>query len=76
MTRGINQEDFDAIAVRNQRANIGDPLTPGNKNFMLYSGRQPPLPGSNLALHLGRWFSLLLAALTLWFTYLTAELAS
>ena len=75
LTRGIDQEDFGAVAVRNERANIGDPLTPGNKNFMLYSGRQPPLQGSNLALHLGRWFSLLLAALTLWFTYLTAELA-
>ena len=75
LTRGVNQDDFPAIAVRNPRANIGDPLNPGNKNFMLYSGRQPALQGSNLALHLGRWFSLLLGALTLWCTYLTAELA-
>ena len=73
LTRGINQDDFATIAVRNPRANIGDPLNPGNKNFMLYSGYQPPMAGSNLALHVGRWFSLLLGALTLWCTYLTAE---
>ncbi len=76
LTRGIDQSDFAAIAVRNPRANIGDPLDPGNKNFMLYSGRQPPLVGSNLALHVGRWFSLLLGAITLWCVYLTVELAA
>ena len=75
LTRGVDQEDFPALAVRNPRANIGDPLNPGNKNFMLYSGKQPPMAESNLALHLGRWFSLLLGVLTLWFTFLTAELA-
>jgi hypothetical protein len=74
MTSWIDQGDFGASAVRNPRANIGDPLDPGNKNFMLYSGRQPPLAGSNLALHIGRWFSLLLGAVTLWCVYLTAEL--
>ena len=74
MTRGIDQSDFESIAVRNPRANIGDPLDPGNKNFMLYSGRQPALVGSNLALHIGRWFSLLLGAITLWCVYLAAEL--
>ncbi len=55
--------------MRNPRANIGDPLYPGNKNFMLYSGRWQPLQGSNLALHVGRWLSLLLGALTLWATF-------
>lgn len=75
LTRGIDQGDFAALAMRNPRANIGDPLYPGNKNFMLYSGRVAPLAGSNLALHLGRWLSLVLAAGTLWFVFLTAELA-
>jgi hypothetical protein len=74
MTSWIDQGDFGEMAVRNPRANIGDPLDPGNKNFMLYSGRQPPLVGSNLALHIGRWFSLVLGAATLWCVYLTAEL--
>ena len=74
LTAAIDQEDFAAIAVRNPRANIGDPLDPGNKNFMLFSGRQPALVGSNLALHIGRWFSLLLGAITLVCVYLTTEL--
>ncbi|MCB0183611.1 MAG: phospholipid carrier-dependent glycosyltransferase, partial [Caldilineaceae bacterium] len=75
LTRGIDQSDFAAINVRNPRANIGDPLFPGNKNFMRYSSKAWPLVGSNLALHIGRWLSMLLGALTLIFTYGTARLA-
>lgn len=75
LTRGIDQSDFAAIAVRNPRANIGDPLFPGNKNFMLYSAVAHPLRGANLALHIGRWVSLLLGLVTLWCTYATAQLA-
>ena len=75
LTAGIDQADFEAMAVRNPRANIGDPLYPGNKNFMLYSGRWQPLQGANLALHLGRWLSLLLGAVTLWSTWRLAALA-
>jgi 4-amino-4-deoxy-L-arabinose transferase-like glycosyltransferase len=75
LTAGIDQSDFPQISVRNPRANIGDPLFPGNKNFMLYSAADHPLAGANLALHVGRWFSLLLGALTLFFIYLTARLA-
>jgi hypothetical protein len=65
----INQDDFARIARENSRANLGDPNYPGNKNAMLYSARALPLEGANLAVHLGRWFSLTLSALTLWFTY-------
>ncbi|CAN5729786.1 hypothetical protein BH10CHL1_BH10CHL1_13160 [soil metagenome] len=75
LTSGIDQSDFSAISIFNPRANIGDPLFPGNKNRMLYSAVVHPLQGANLALHIGRWFSLLLGALTLWLTYLTAKLA-
>lgn len=74
-TRWIDQSDFPELAVRNPRANIGDPLYPGNKNFMLYAGRWHPLQGSNLALHVGRWLSLLLGALTLWATWRLARYA-
>lgn len=74
-TRGIDQSDFPELAVRNPRANIGNPLYPGNKNFMLYAGRWQPLEGSNLALHAGRWLSLLLGALTLWSTWRLAQFA-
>ncbi|HRW04396.1 MAG TPA: DUF2142 domain-containing protein [Caldilineaceae bacterium] len=75
LTRGIDQSDFAAINVRNPRANIGDPLFPGNKNFMLYSAASHPLRGANLALHVGRWLSLLLGLVTLWCTYATVQLA-
>lgn len=76
LTRGIDQGDFAALSMRNPRANIGDPLFPGNKNFMLYSAADHPLQGANLALHIGRWVSLLLGLVTLWMTYLTARLAT
>ena len=74
-TSFIDQSDFPKLAVRNPRANIGDPLHPGNKNFMLYAGRWQPLQGSNLALHVGRWLSLLLGAVTLWAIWRLARCA-
>ncbi len=75
LTAGIDQRDFHQLNVPNPRANIGDPLFPGNKNFMLYSAALRPLQGANLALHIGRWVSLLLGALTLWLIYRIAQLA-
>lgn len=75
LTTTIDQSDYEQINKRNPRANMGSPLTPGNKNYMLYSGADRPLKGSVLALHIGRWFSLLLGASTLWFTWKTARLA-
>lgn len=76
LTQGIDQSDFPALSVRNPRANIGDPLFPGNKNFMLYSAVDYPLTGTNLALHVGRWVSLVLGVITLWCTYLTVRLVT
>ena len=75
LTAGIDQHDMADLATLNPRANIGDPLFPGNKNRMLYSAAPRPLQGANLALHIGRWFSLCLGTITLWLTYLTAKLA-
>lgn len=72
---GIDQSDFDQISVLNPHANLGDPLFPGNKNRMLYSSRPLPLSGANLAVHVGRWFSLLLGAISLLLTYAIARLA-
>lgn len=73
LTAGIDQSDFDQVAVFNPRSNMGDPLYPGNKNRMLYSAAPRPLAGTNLALHVARWFSLALGALTLWCTAQTAR---
>ncbi len=75
LTSAINQNDFNQLNVPNPRANIGDPLFPGNKNFMLYSAAAHPLQGSNLALHIARWLSLALGCVTLWLIYQIARLA-
>jgi len=72
---GIDQSDFEQISVINPHANLGDPLFPGNKNWMLYSAQPLPLTGANLAMHMGRWFSLLLGLITLLCTYAIARLA-
>ncbi|MEZ4735738.1 MAG: DUF2142 domain-containing protein [Caldilineaceae bacterium] len=75
LTAAIDQRDFAQLNIPNPRANIGDPLFPGNKNFMLYSAAWRPLQGANLALHIGRWVSLALGCLTLWLIYRIAHLA-
>ncbi len=72
---GIDQSDFDRLNVQNPQVNLGVPLSPGNKNLMLYSSRPLPLRGTNLAVHVGRWFSLALGCLGLLLTCLTARLA-
>ncbi len=74
LTAGIDQSNFDAIRTINPRANLGDPLFPGNKNFLLYSSVDWPLRGVNLALHVGRWLSLALAAGTLVLVYRLAAM--
>ena len=74
-TAGIDQGGLDSFAVQNPRANLGDPHRPGNKNFMLFSAQSRPLVGVNLALHIGRWISLVLGTLTVFFTYLLARCA-
>ena len=71
----IDQADFDQVATINPRANLGTPTYPGNKNFMLYSAVPRPLTGTNLAVHIGRWFSLLLSLGTLLLTFGIARLA-
>ncbi|MCS7220184.1 MAG: DUF2142 domain-containing protein [Anaerolineae bacterium] len=75
LTACIDQSDFDQISQFNPHANMGNPLFPGNKNRMLYSARPLPLQGANLALHIGRWFSLLLGGVTLLLTYRIAQWA-
>ncbi len=74
-TAGIDQSGLDEFAVRNPRANLGDPHQPGNKNYMLFSAESRPLTGVNLALHVGRWISVILGTFTVLFTYLLARFA-
>lgn len=72
-TSGIDQGGLDSFAVQNPRANLGDPHQQGNKNFMLFSAQSRPLVGVNLALHVGRWVSLVLGTFTVFLTYLLAR---
>lgn len=72
---GIDQSDFDRLIVPNPQVNLGVPLLDGNKNFMLYSAVSRPLRGTNLAVHVGRWFSLVLGCISVLLVYLTARLA-
>ncbi|MCB0112919.1 MAG: phospholipid carrier-dependent glycosyltransferase, partial [Caldilineaceae bacterium] len=72
---GIDQSDFDAIDQVNPYANLGNPLYPGNKNYMLYSAVERPSAGTVLAVYVGRWFSLFLGIFTLLFCYGIARLA-
>jgi len=75
LTAGIDQSGLDEFTVRNPRANLGDPHQPGNKNYMLFSAESRPLKGVNLALHVGRWISVVLGTLTVLFSYLLARFA-
>lgn len=75
LTAGIDQSGLDGFAVRNPRANLGDPHQPGNKNYMLFSAESRPLKGVNLALHIGRWTSVALGTFTVLFAYLLARFA-
>ena len=72
-TAGIDQSGLDAFAVRNPRANLGNPHQPGNKNFMLFSAQSRPLQGVDLALRVGRWISVVLGTSTVLFTYLLSR---
>lgn len=74
LIRLIDQSDFDEFDRVNPHANLGDPLYPGNKNRMLYSAVDHPLVGTNLALQVGRWFSIGLSLLTLILLYATVRL--
>ena len=71
----IDQSDFDRLNVQNPYANLGNPLFPGNKNFMLYSARPSPPQDTKLAVLVGRCFSWVLGCLTILLVYLTARLA-
>ena len=76
LTAWIDQSDFPAIYQRaNPHAAIGQPDAPINRNYLIhYAGEGWPWRGSILALHLARFFSILLGALTVWAVYRTVAL--
>ena len=64
-----------ARLVLNPHANLGNPLLPGNKNLMVHSPAEAwPWQGMALAVHLLRFYSMLLGLGTVYFTYRLAQL--
>ena len=71
LTAAIDQDDFPAIYGRaNPHAAIGQPDATANRNYLIHHADEGwPWRGSILALHLARFFSVFLGAVTLWATY-------
>ena len=71
LTAVIGQDDFPAIYGRaNPHAAIGQPGATANRNYLIHHADEGwPWRGSILALHLARFFSVFLGAVTLWATY-------
>lgn len=76
LTAWIDQSDFPAIYARaNPHAAIGRPDANTNRNYLVHKHDEAwPWHGAILALHLARFFSVLLGALTLWAVYRTLSL--
>lgn len=66
----IDLSDAEDLAWANPQANIGDPANPGNKNAYIHPPEQDiPWRGSVLAVHVLRFYSLLLGAGTVVFAW-------
>lgn len=71
----IDTSDAEALLWPNPQANIGDPANPGNKNVYIHPPEQDfPWRGATLAVHILRFFSLALGALTVALTWAIVRL--
>lgn len=74
LTAWIDTDDLQTLMWINPLANIGKPLAPGNKNMVIHTSQEAfPWGGAVLAIHLIRFFSLLLATGTVYLTYRLAR---
>jgi len=65
LVASIDTSDAESLLWANPQANIGDPANPGNKNRYIHPHAQDyPWRGSVLAVHVLRFFSLALGAVT------------
>lgn len=70
----IDTDDALSLLSPNPYANVGIPLAPGNKNVIIHTDREAfPFRGATLAIHLVRFLSVLLGAVTVLSTYLLAR---
>ncbi len=74
VTSWIPTGDALLLSRPNWHANIGVPMQPGNKNRVVHSFAEGwPYEGTKLAVHVARWFSLLLGLGTIICTYFMAR---
>ncbi len=56
----VDTSDAKDLVYVNPQRNMGNPGDPGNKNFIIHTEREAwPYHGATLAIHIGRWLSLL-----------------
>lgn len=74
LTSWISTDDALLVSRPNLHVNLGVPLDPGNKNRVVHSPLASwPYHNTSLAVHIARWFSLLLATGTILCTYAIAR---
>lgn len=71
LTFWIDTDDLPQVRQLNPHARIGVPLAEDNKNMVIHDPRREAMPwqGTILAVHLIRFFSVLLGMATVWCTY-------
>ncbi|RUA15271.1 MAG: hypothetical protein DSY55_06680 [Clostridia bacterium] len=70
LTAGVDINDYEDVHVLNPFSHMGIPKTTNNVNMVLHlPGQTPWRGGTSLAVYLIRWFSLLLGAGTVYFSY-------
>jgi len=68
---GVDTSDAEQVIWYNPQANLGTPHYPGNKNRIVHTDREEfPYHDTTQAVHILRFFSLVLGAGTVLFTYL------
>jgi hypothetical protein len=74
LTAPIDTADLTEIRQRNPHAMIGIPLAESNKNGVIHTDQERwPWEGTVLAIHLARFFSVVLGAGTVWTCYRLAR---
>jgi hypothetical protein len=75
LTSWINTSDATSFVRENPQANVGMPGDPGNKNRFIHTDRESwPWQGTPLAVHVLRFFSLLLGVVVIVCTYAAARI--
>jgi 4-amino-4-deoxy-L-arabinose transferase-like glycosyltransferase len=70
----VDTGDFDEVQRPNPHAVVGLPQVVGNKNMMIHTEREDwPWQGTTLAVHLIRFLSVGLGAITVWMTWRIAH---